>query len=228
MVFRGVRSAPRWQNKLSDVFKRVFSEDLRPESLSTIHHLPFTIHSMPTKIEKKYRLTPEQRLRVEQSLKDSPAVFISEDFEENTLYAGGTLDERHSVLRIRRTRQGAILTFKTGVDTDSGIKHRREEESRVDNAEAMESILEAVGFKRRMVYEKRRLTWNFESVEVVIDELPFGDYMEIEGPVEGIAQAEKRLRLEDLEVEHFSYPKLTMTFGKRVDDRTEARFNEHV
>jgi adenylate cyclase class 2 len=183
---------------------------------------------MPTEIEKKYRLTPAQRLRVEQSLKESPAVFISEDFEENTLYAGGTLDEHHSVLRVRRTRQGAVLTFKTGVDTDSGIKQRREEESRVDNAEAIESILEAVGFNRRMVYEKRRLTWNFESVEVVIDELPFGNYMEIEGPVEGIVQAEKRLRLEDLEVEHFSYPKLTMTFGKRVDDRTEARFNEQV
>ena len=180
---------------------------------------------MPIEIEKKYRLTAAERTRVVQTLKASPAVFVSEDFEENALYSGDGLDPRNSVLRIRRTRLGAFITFKSGLETKSEIKHRLEEESAIENADAVGNILEAIGFKQNLVYEKRRLTWKLDSVEVVIDELPFGDFMEIEGPIEGILRAERTLGIQDLVVEHSSYPQLTKAHGLQIEDRTEARFN---
>ena len=51
----------------------------------------------------------------------------------------------------------------------------------IGNPEAMESILDALGFMPAMIYEKRRETWRLGATEVVIDELPFGLFMEIEG-----------------------------------------------
>jgi adenylate cyclase class 2 len=76
-----------------------------------------------------------------------------------------------------------------------------------------------------LVYEKRRSTWRFREVEVVIDELPFGHYMEIEGPRTGIKEAEMLLGIEDLEAEQETYPSLTARLGRKTGDVIEARFN---
>ena len=75
-----------------------------------------------------------------------------------------------------------------------------------------------------MVYEKYRKSWRLGDVEVVLDELPFGLYMEIEGSIEDIIEAEKLLAIEDLEPEPSGYPGLTTKFGNQVGDVWEARF----
>jgi adenylate cyclase, class 2 len=180
---------------------------------------------MPTEIEKKYRLTPVDRESVIDKLKSAPAVLVSEDVEENIIYAGGTLDEQRSLLRLRRTQRGAWLTFKSSLDSVSEIKHRIEEESRVDDPDAVDATLRALGFTVRLVYEKRRMTWTYRAVEIVIDELPFGLYMEIEGAIEAIQEAEKDLGFERLEVEHSSYPQLTRERGQITGNCTESRFD---
>jgi predicted adenylyl cyclase CyaB len=61
-----------------------------------------------------------------------------------------------------------------------------EEETDVADPEAMEAILEALGFTPALVYEKRRQTWRLGKTEIVIDVLPFGLFMEIEGRVNEI------------------------------------------
>ena len=57
----------------------------------------------------------------------------------------------------------------------------------------MTAILDALGFTRLLVYEKRRHTWPLGPTEVVIDELPFGLFMEIEGEEDEITAAEQTL-----------------------------------
>jgi adenylate cyclase class 2 len=179
-------------------------------------------------IEKKYRLTPEQRERVIQSLRDSNAEYIGEDFEENTLFAGGVLDQRPAtVLRLRRRAdKRAMLTYKQRFPSDSPIKHQREDETEVADADVMNNILIALGFMPTLVYEKRRETWRFNDVEVVVDELPFGSYMEIEGSEVKIVETEKTLSLESLEAEHATYPNLTLQFGVKNGNIVEARFRD--
>ena len=179
---------------------------------------------MPTEIEKKYRLSRAERDEVVIKLTSANALRVSEDFEENIIYGGGNLDETQSLLRLRRVERGATLTFKSTIDSTSDFKHRREDETPVGNADAMEAILRLLGFKIRLVYEKRRITWTWRSVEIVIDELPFGNYMEIEGEIDAIRDAEKQLGFEDLQVEHASYPALTRMLGQSLHDSTEARF----
>ena len=179
---------------------------------------------MGVEIEKKYRLTDEQFSAVQEALAEFGAEYVGEDFEENSIYGGGALDERRAILRIRRTAGKTFLTFKERIDNDLAIKHQTEHETAVDDAAELARIVEALGFEVRVVYEKRRKTWKFRSVEVVLDELPFGRFMEIEGTVMTIAEAEMLLGAEEFEAVHESYPALTWNLGQRKGNRVEARF----
>lgn len=182
---------------------------------------------MAIEIEKKYRLSGEQREKVLQELREFEAEFKGEDFEENTIYHGGALGEKHAVLRIRKTQDRTILTYKERVPSPAGIKHQIEHETEVANAEALEKIIESLGLKKDLVYEKRRKIWHFRDVEIVLDELPFGSFMEIEGSITAIKEAEMLLDIEDFPAEHETYPHLTRKFGKLNGDLIEARFSEN-
>lgn len=179
---------------------------------------------MAVESEKKYRLTGEQWRYVIDELSDNAASFQGEDFEENTIYGGGILDETSAVLRIRKTQNRTILTFKKRLPSESDIKQQIEHESEFSNLDSMQEIVANLGFVPRLVYEKRRTTWTFRDVEIVLDELPFGLFMEIEGSITQIREAEMILGIEDFEVEYATYPSLTAKFGIKNDGMIEARF----
>ena len=175
-------------------------------------------------VEKKFRLTKRQRDAVLKRLPAVGAELESEDFEENTLFRGQTLEIASCVLRLRRAGGKATLTYKKGLPGASSIKQRREEETTVADPEAMEAILIALGFTPALVYEKRRQTWRLGNTEVVIDVLPFGLFMEIEGRVSDIKAAERKLALKGLRAEHSTYPQLAAKHGKAYDGLIESRF----
>ena len=179
---------------------------------------------MSIEIEKKYRLTDELRGEVVGALEEFGAEFVGEDLEENILFTNNDLFERNSVVRIRRKGDKALLTFKQRIASTSQAKQQIEFESEVSDADAVQSIIESIGLRAAIVYEKRRTTYKFRNVEVVLDELPFGDFMEIEGQISAIAEAEMLLGLEELEVEHETYPRLAVKYGMRNGDVVESRF----
>src|SRR6266508_2642233 len=179
---------------------------------------------MPIEIEKKYRLTEKQRDEVLQRLPKIGAKRRGEEFEVNTLYAGETLDIGRSILRLRRIGNRGILTYKERFPTRSGIKHQREDETRVGDPDAMELILDALGFTPALVYEKHRETWTLGKTEIVIDELPFGLFMEIEGAEQDIRKIENELAIKGLRTELNTYPQLTLKHGKNREGVIEARF----
>jgi adenylate cyclase, class 2 len=180
---------------------------------------------MGIEIEKKYRVTLEQREAVRARLSAVGAVeHGGEEFEENTIYGGPGLDPHSRVLRLRRVGGRAVFTYKERGATESAIKRNREEETEVGDADALAAILEALGYRPALVYEKRRSTWRVAGVEVVLDELPFGLFMEIEGEEEAINDAERLLGLEGAEAEHAPYPELTAREGSDAGGVVEARF----
>lgn len=181
---------------------------------------------MAIEIEKKYRLDKKRLVELAAKLGELGAAFTNEVFEENYLHRGGVLDERGAVLRLRKTNEKTIFTYKEKVVNDTDFKHQIEFETEVSNVEATEHIIEKLGYKLAVIYEKHRKTWHFGNVEVVLDELPFGYYMEIEGPVDDILAAEKLLEIEDLETEARGYPRLTLKFGKEVNGVFESRFDK--
>ena len=175
-------------------------------------------------VEKKFRLTKRQRDAVLKRLPAVGAELEGEDFEENTLFNGATLEIGTCVVRLRRVDGKATLTYKKALPGVSSIKQRREEETQVADPEAMEAILVALGFTPALVYEKRRQTWRLGNAEIVIDVLPFGLFMEIEGRAGDIKAVERTLALKGLKAESATYPQLTRKHGKVFDGLIEARF----
>src|SRR2546426_12632943 len=179
---------------------------------------------MSIEIEKKFRLTKKQRQEVLARLPALGAKPKGEDFEVNTLYTGETLDVTRSVLRLRRIGDRGVLTYKESLPPRLDMKHRREDETCVDDPDAMELILDALGFAPALVYEKRRETWRLEQTEIVIDELPFGLFMEIEGSEKDIREIESKLEIKRLKTETLSYPRLVLKHGAENGGGMESRF----
>jgi adenylate cyclase class 2 len=180
---------------------------------------------MAIEIEKKYRVTAGAAGALRARLAAVGAEACGAEFEVNTLYAGpGLEDVRTTALRLRRAGARAWLTYKQRFTRQAAVKRQREDETEVGDADALAAILDALGYRPALVYEKRRETWQLGAAEVVLDELPFGWFVEIEGPEESIDEAEQQLDLAAAEVVHETYPDLTRRFGVSRGGLFEARF----
>jgi predicted adenylyl cyclase CyaB len=181
---------------------------------------------MAIETEKKYRLDKKLLVEFGARLRELGAEFAYEAFEENYLHRGGALDDRNAVLRIRKTNERTVLTYKEKIASPSEFKHQIEHETVVSDVEATEAIIQKLGYRLAAVYEKHRIAYRFGNVEIVLDELPFGYYMEIEGTTEDILTVEKQIGADRLEPEARGYPRLTVKYGKQVNGVIEARFQK--
>ncbi len=179
---------------------------------------------MSIETERKYRLSEKRLEEIVSRLNELGAEFDKEVFEVNYQHRGGEMDERGATLRLRKIGDFSVLTYKEKVKNESGTKQKIEFETSVSDVDAAENIIERLGYKLTAVYEKRRKYWKLGDVEVVLDELPFGLYMEIEGLIESIDRAEKKLGLKEIEREQRGYPRLTIKYGKMNGDVAEAKF----
>ena len=98
-------------------------------------------------------------------------------------------------LRIRIKEVGARLTYK-GPKLDSETKSRRELTVRVDDAEALESILESMGFSRAAVVKKRRTKYALGEAVIAVDVVEgLGTFIEVELSGDEDWEAQKRAAL---------------------------------
>jgi adenylate cyclase class 2 len=105
----------------------------------------------------------------------------------------GRLRANHEVLRLR-DQGSAWLTYKRGM---ASFEERREINLRVDDIEAARGLLEALGYQVVLIYEKYRQVFRLGATSVMIDELPFGAFVEIEGPdLDTIRQTAQELGLD--------------------------------
>lgn len=179
---------------------------------------------MAIEIEKKYHLGERRLDEVTQKLIELGATFEKEVFEVNYQHRGGDMDERGATLRLRKIGDFTVLTYKERVKTDNGAKKKMEYETSVSDVDAAEAIIERLGYRLTAVYEKRRKYWRSGELEIVLDELPFGLYMEIEGPEDAIGKMERKLGLKEVEHEPRGYPRLTIKYGRMNGDVAEAKF----
>ena len=179
---------------------------------------------MAIEYEKKYRLTESDYERLERRLDELAAKFEGEATEENTIFELTKLTGNAGVLRVRTVGAKTLLTLKRRIPSESSIKQQIEFETVVGDRTAIRGIIRELGLKPDVVYEKRRKTWSLEDCDVVLDTLPFGLFMEIEGPPSSIAKVESMLQACDLPVEPRTYPNLTAEFGTRSGGAVEARF----
>ena len=93
----------------------------------------------------------------------------------------GELASGYRVLRLRQD-DAARLTFKGPSSFDQGVRQRTEIEFVASDFEAARQFLEALGYQVVMMYEKYRTTYELDGTHITLDEMPYGDFMEIEGP----------------------------------------------
>jgi adenylate cyclase class 2 len=106
-----------------------------------------------------------------------------------------SLTSAGKVLRLRRDTKVRI-TYKAGGSLEGGVNRRQELEFTVSDFDTAKALLEALGYQVYTIYEKYRTTYRMGNVEVVVDELPTGDFLEIEGPdSESIRAAAKQIGL---------------------------------
>ncbi len=105
-------------------------------------------------------------------------------FEDNQLYddAQGSLAARGTVVRLRRTPHGGLLTFKGPRRVEDGVKSREELETGVADAGMLALILDRLGLRGTFRYQKYREVWRHGGLEIVLDETPVGCFLELEGP----------------------------------------------
>ena len=110
---------------------------------------------------------------------------------------GNRLLVQGQLLRLRQDGRN-VLTFKgmPPAGTRSEVKVREELEITVSDFDTALAIFQRLGYEPAQIYEKYRETFHFESLELVLDELPYGDFVELEGEEVAIKAAAARLELD--------------------------------
>ncbi len=114
--------------------------------------------------------------------------------------AGRHADPAGKVLRLRKAGR-CILTYKQPESAAArparpGPPHL-ETEIIVDDLEKTAHLLQSLGFRPIVRYEKFREVFRWKSVLLMFDQLPFGDFLELEGPDLGeLRQTAERLELD--------------------------------
>jgi len=127
---------------------------------------------------------------IQNFLKDQRAFYKGRVFESNIRFEDkdSSLLKNHSLLRLRKDEK-TTLTYKSKPPFENNqFKIHQELEVEVDNFEKMNVILESLGFHRAQLYEKWRERFIINKSVVCIDQMPFGDFLEIEGEMINIKE----------------------------------------
>jgi adenylate cyclase class 2 len=127
----------------------------------------------------------------------------------------GRLRAAGSLLRLREHGDRQLITFKEAPSFKGAIKQRPEAETRIGDLAIMVEILDRLGFRTSMRYEKDREEWRMGEFSVVLDHTPMGDFVEVEGPAERLEQTAKSLGLEIADAVRGSYPSLWQDYRER-------------
>lgn len=140
--------------------------------------------------------------RVEVRLRELEAHLIQPRILETNIrfdLPDGRLRSERRVLRLRHDTE-ARLTYKGPSQNEQGVLSRTEIEFTVEDFEKARQFLESLGYQPVFYYEKYRTTYLLQPSEalihIMLDELPFGNFVEIEGEnIESIRAVAKQINL---------------------------------
>ncbi len=133
------------------------------------------------------------------------------------------------VLRLRRDTE-ARLTYKDSGKSEQGVVNRTEIEFIGSDFDRAKLFLEALGYQEFFTYEKYRTTYDLQNCHIMLDEMPYGNFVEIEGEnSESIHAVVKSLNLDLRASILASYPalfdRLRRTRGFSFRDLTFQNFD---
>ncbi|MCK4550765.1 MAG: class IV adenylate cyclase [Candidatus Aenigmarchaeota archaeon] len=168
-------------------------------------------------IETEVKIKVDDFKKIQEKLKSLGAKKINSVFEKNIVFDNDKkeLKKKDCFLRVRKDKK-ATLCFK-GPRENTNTKKREEIEFEIPDAKKAELFLMRLGFDKKLRYEKNRETWTFKKTEIVLDELPFGKFIEIEGKEKDIPTAAKLLGYNETEYITKTYFELAEEAGIKKD-----------
>ena len=95
------------------------------------------------------------------------------------------------VLRLRQDHTTTITYKAPSSEKIAGQKVRLEHETTLGDYAAMDAILQALGYRHGLFYEKYRTVYQIPThptAKIMVDEMPFGNFVEVEGAPDAIEQ----------------------------------------
>ena len=138
-------------------------------------------------------------------------------FESDTILDTPDLRLRKAgcLVRVRDTRNGAVLTFK-GPATAVKYKSREELEIAVDNGGLLKTILSRLGFQPVFRYQKCRAEFRRDAGGLaMLDETPVGVFLELEGTPRWIDRTARELGFSEADYVTASYWQLYVDWCAR-------------
>lgn len=138
-----------------------------------------------TEIECKYHIAVHERDALRETLHSQCVKHRC--VEKHDTYYTFTVESNEKLIRIRRTKQACVLTYKEHHLHTSGVEKNTEYEVKIDDEHAMHAILRALGTK--LYVRKYKLAESFtlprclygNTVTVELVEVPpLGHFVEIE------------------------------------------------
>ena len=189
---------------------------------------------MAVEIEAKMRIDDLEGMVA--LLKDRGAVLIGDFLEQNVFYdtEDRALLAADEGLRLRTSlelntgKARVVLTHK-GPNGCGPLKSREETETGVENAEAAGRLMERLGHRRWLSFEKHRQSWKLDNCRIELDRMPYlGSFVEIEGPSEeAVMKMRERLGMASIPLIKASYvAMLTCYLQERGQPLGEIRLAE--
>lgn len=160
--------------------------------------------------ETEVKLFTPNLEEIQRRLEENGAVRTADRvYEQNVRFEdeAHSLSQRGIVVRLR-TDTRARLTYKEPGGLADGIVSRTELEVEVSDFDTMYWILTKLGYTPYLRYEKYRTTYQLHNTEVVLDEMPYGSFTEIEGDRRDIEHVLALLDLSDARRIPHSYTRL--------------------
>ncbi len=181
---------------------------------------------MALEIERKYLDADHDALR--RRLQALGAAFLGRWFESNEVYddPARSLKGAGTLLRLREKQGRHVLTLKRRPEAPSpaGVKVYEEHETEVADGAALRAILSGLGYAPAFAYEKVREKWKLNGCALCLDALPFGSFLEIEGPLEGIEACGQALALAPESASTATYHELNRLYRERAGLPPEESF----
>ena len=114
-----------------------------------------------------------------------------------------------------------VLTAKGEAHFVAGVKVREETEVDIADGHATLDLLAQLGFQVVVIYKKHRSVWKQGGVNVTLDRLDFGHFVEVEGPLEQIPGVARSLGLDPAKAVKDSYS--IMARKQMAAERKRAR-----
>ncbi|HJZ10728.1 MAG TPA: class IV adenylate cyclase, partial [Acidobacteriota bacterium] len=148
--------------------------------------------------ETEAKFYVEDLKKVVTRLRELEAILIKpRTLEKNTRFdlPDHSLRKEGRALRLRQDDKARLAYKGPGIKSE-GVLSRREIEFGVEDFEKARQFLEALGYEKLIFYEKYRTTYEFEDTHIMLDEMPYGGFVEIEsGSIAGIRMVSEKLRL---------------------------------